>query len=97
MATVRRTTTTPPSKCNCTKPQIILETDFPMEVSDLPRFLAAGMHENPRYTKIGVFYVESTDIIAIVPFGGNKLQIKCKRPDCESHIAAFEELLRGIR
>jgi len=49
------------------------------------------------YINIGIFYVEDANLIALGPFGGNKLQIKCKNANCDESLIKFEELLRNLK
>ena len=97
MATVKRTTLKTPSKCNCAKPQLHLEFDFPLEKEDLEYFISNGYTMVISYINIGICYIEDINLIAIGPFGSNKLQIKCKNPNCEESIVKFEELIKNIR
>lgn len=97
MAEVKRTTTKSPSKCNCSKPQSFLEFNFPMENEDLDFFIENGFKPVKSYINIGIFYVEDDNLVAIGPFGSNKLQIKCKNQNCEGSIVKFEELLKNIK
>src|SRR5271163_2709508 len=97
MAEVKRTTLKTPSKCNCAKPQVFLEFNYPMEVEDLAYFVAGGFRGVKSYLDIGIFYIEDINLIALAPFGTNKLQIKCKNTACEPSIVKLEALLRNCK
>jgi hypothetical protein len=97
MAEVKRITKQTPSKCNCAKPQIFLEFNFPLETEDLAHFTSNGYKRNKSYTDIGICYVEDLDVIVLGAFGSNKLQVKCKNNSCEQGIAKFEQMIRQMR
>ena len=68
-----------------------------METEDLAYFVAGGFRGVKSYIDIGIFYVEDINLIALAPFGTNRLQIKCKNTACEPSIVKLEELLKTIK
>ena len=85
-----------PSNCNCTKQQIILELSFPLEKKYLPYFNNNNLTEVKSYINSGILYIENANLIAIGPFGSNRLQIKCKNSSCDASLADFENVLKNI-
>jgi hypothetical protein len=56
-----------------------------------------GYKEVSAFTKAGILYVESKEIIATGAFNTNILQIKCKVPgSCAIFINAIEEILINL-
>jgi|TARA_R110000868_G_scaffold99024_3_gene272628 hypothetical protein len=52
-----------------------------------------GFVESAHFTKAGILYVDNLDFIVSGPFGTNKLQVKCKKKNCEQALNNFEALL----
>jgi hypothetical protein len=83
-----------PGCSQCSKPQTTIQADFSFENKHLQLLLKNGFSENVSYTKLGIIYVEDTNLIGIGPIGGNKLQIKCKNENCNSSMDKIEEILK---
>lgn len=69
---------------------VIVSKDF------LPLLISNGFIEAKNFTKMGFLYVESPQLIAMGPFGSDKITVKCKVKDCQPFINQFEELLYQI-
>jgi hypothetical protein len=52
-----------------------------------------GFTEAPHFTKAGMVYADNPDLIVTGPFGGDKLNAKCKKQDCNQSLNDFEALL----
>lgn len=81
-------------KCKCSKPSTTLEFNFPMVNKYLPQLLTLNFLDNNSYTSIGICYLEDDNIVALGPFGSNRLQIKCKNNNCESSICNLENIIK---
>jgi hypothetical protein len=95
MATVKRIVSKT-SPCKCGKEQLTLEIDKPFEMSHLQLFVNSPFSEVSSYTKLGLLYLESKDLVAIGTFGTNRIQVKCKNNYCVSNIKELEDILRTI-
>jgi hypothetical protein len=84
------------AKCNCGKPQIIYEVNFPININTLQFFSKNNFIEKKSYTKIGIMYVENREMILIGTIGSNRIEIKCKVPKCNELLNSFEDLLSKI-
>lgn len=84
------------SRCNCTKAQIILETDFSLDKNHLQYFTLNNFNESKSYTNVGILYIEDANLTAMGPFGSSRLQIKCKNDNCDASLANLENILRNI-
>lgn len=83
--------------CNCgKKEQLLLELSSPIFATHLQAFVNSPFVENKTYGKTGLFYVEDAHLIAIGPFGSNRLQVKCKTTNCGSSIANLESILSSL-
>lgn len=85
------------SSCNCTKPQVLFETSIPIEKKHLDYFINNNYIEGKSYTGIGILYIEDSNLVAIGPFGSNRLQIKCKNDNCDLSLSILENVLKNIQ
>jgi hypothetical protein len=84
-------------KCKCSKPSIILEFNFSLLNKYLPQLLVNNFLDSKSYTSLGICYLEDDNIVAIGPFGSNRLQIKCKNNNCEGSIVNLENMLKNMK
>jgi hypothetical protein len=82
--------------CSCSKPFLIFQIDQPLLKNILIPLKEAGFSESAHFTKAGILYVENCNFIVTGPFGGNKLQIKCKVDNCQHYVDTFESWLRNL-
>lgn len=74
----------------------MFKIDTPISNNFLSLFLVNGFKELQHFTKAGIFYVENSDLIVHGPFGTDKLQIKCKKQDCQEKLNNLESLLQKL-
>jgi hypothetical protein len=77
----------------CGKKQIVFKIDRPLNVSILEVLKSNGFTEALNFTKAGMVYADNLDLIVSGPIGGDKLNVKCKKEDCEQILNDFEALL----
>lgn len=82
--------------CNCGKTQIIFELNFSLDIKHLHVFIENGFSINKSYEKNGILYIEKDAIIAIGPYGSNRLQIKCKKTPCDEEMDLLEKMLKTL-
>lgn len=75
---------------------MIWELNFPLDIKHLQIFLDNGFISNKNYEKNGILYIEQDIIIAIGPYGSNRLQIKCKKTPCDDGMALLEKILNNM-
>ena len=80
-------------KACCGKTSIVFKTDTTITKNTLNSLIRLGFVESAHLTKAGILYVDNLDFIVTGPFGSDRLQVKCKRSDCNQKINEFEELL----
>jgi hypothetical protein len=85
------------ANCNkCAKPQILLEIDISFNSTHLDYLINNNYIEGKSYTKMGILYIEDDNLVAIGPFGSNRLQIKCKTNSCDESLLILENILKNI-
>lgn len=77
----------------CGRSQIIFKIDTPITQSILDFLKSNGFSEAEHFTKVGILYADNLDLIVTGPFGADRLQVKCKKADCDQNLNYFEELL----
>lgn len=75
---------------------IIVKFDDPISLEKMHPLQSQGFVQREHFTKIGMLYMESKELILSGQLGSNKLQIKCKVSDCKNHISNIEDLLSKI-
>jgi len=80
----------------CGKKSTIYKIDRPIDTSLLSALVSVGFTELAHFTAAGILYVDNSDFIVTGPFGSNRLQIKCKRSDCDQKLNTLEEQLKQI-
>jgi hypothetical protein len=84
------------TKSCCGKSSITLKLDRPITIDFVTLLVSNGFSELSNFTKSGILYVENDYIIATGAFGTDKLQIRCKKSDCQENINNFEDILNSI-
>jgi hypothetical protein len=83
-------------KC-CGGVSTIYKIDRPIDLDLLSTFVnKLNFLELQHFTKAGIMYVENFDFIITGPIGSNRLQIKCRRANCEPKLNEFEIILKQI-
>lgn len=80
----------------CGRKTTIYKIDRPIDTNLLAALVALGFTELAHFTAAGILYVDNLDFIVTGPIGSNRLQVKCKRADCEQKIGNLESLLQQI-
>lgn len=65
----------------------------PITKSLLSKLVDLGYKESAHFTKAGILYADNKDFIVTGPFGSDKLQVKCRKADCDQKLNDFESLL----
>jgi hypothetical protein len=80
-------------KACCGNLSTLLKIDRVIDESLLNYIISLGYEENKSFTRAGIVYLTSTDIIITGTIGSNKLNLKCKNNKCEAAVQSLEELL----
>jgi hypothetical protein len=59
-------------------------------------FINLGFLELAHFTSAGIMYIENYDFIITGPIGSNRLQVKCRRANCESKLDDLEKIFQNI-
>lgn len=77
----------------CNKKQLVFKLDRPLDKTVLEVLKSNGFTEAEHFTKAGMLYADNMDLIVSGPFGGDRINVKCKKPDCDQILNQFEALL----
>lgn len=77
----------------CNKKQTVLKLDRPLDKAILAVLKSNGFNEAEHFTKAGMLYADNLDLIVTGPFGGDRINVKCKKADCDQILNEFEALL----
>lgn len=80
----------------CKKIQIVFKLDRPIDKSLIELFKANGFNELVHFTQAGLMYVENIDGIISGPIGADKLNVKCRKDNCDTFLNNIEQLLIAI-
>lgn len=82
------------SKSCCGATSVILKIDCSISSSLIDYLKSIGFKEEEHFTKVGILYVTNSEFILTGPIGSNKLQIKCRKKDCNQKLNDVELLLQ---
>ncbi len=77
----------------CGGKSIVFKLGQPISRELLDFLVKLGYRESSHFTKAGILYADNSDFIVTGPFGADKLQVKCRKLDCEQKLNDFESLL----
>lgn len=77
----------------CGNTSIMFKTDQPLTTELLSKLTSHGFNEHTHFTQAGILYVDNSDFIMTGPIGSDRLQVKCKKHDCEKNLNNLEVLL----
>lgn len=86
-----------PSTCSkCGGVNLLMKLSVSVSKDFLSLFLNNGFRELQHFTKAGILYVENENLTIHGPFGSDKLQVKCKKSECQEILNKLEELLQQL-
>lgn len=77
----------------CGKKAIIFKIDGIINNNLLNQFIRLGFKEYSHFTKAGILYVDNEEFIVTGPMGTDKLQVKCRKSNCDEKLNNFDNLL----
>jgi hypothetical protein len=80
----------------CGARSIIYKIDRSIDLNMINSFINIGFIEQQHFTKVGILYVDNDEFIITGPIGSNRLQIKCKKKDCDQKLNDFEPILKQL-
>jgi hypothetical protein len=81
----------------CGKKSTIYKIDRPIDNNLLVELVGLGFTELKHFTAAGILYVDNSSFIITGPIGSNRLQVKCKRSNCDQILEDFEVQLKKIK
>jgi hypothetical protein len=82
-------------KC-CGGTAVIYKIGRTIDKELLSEFVKLGFVALDHFTAAGIMYIENHDFILTGPIGSNRLQIKCRRANCEPKLNEFETTLKQM-
>jgi hypothetical protein len=80
----------------CGKISHVFKLDRPLTKEIIKSLTDNGFTEHSFFTKAGILYVDNSDLILNGPLGTDRLQVKCKKNNCQKHMDIFKEILNKI-
>jgi hypothetical protein len=77
----------------CGRKHIVFKLDKPLALDLLDVLKSNGYTEAPKFAQAGMLYADNKDLIVSGPIGGDKLNVKCKKEDCDAYLNDLEALL----
>ena len=77
----------------CKGKQIVFTIDRPVLRDLIDHLVSNGFTEDKHFSKVGMLYVDNPDLIVSGPMGHDRVNVKCKKDDCEQILNDFEALL----
>jgi len=77
----------------CGRITFIYKLDKGISKDFLASLIGIGFTELAHFTKSGILYVESPELIVTGPFGADRIQIKCRVANCQEKLSNFEALI----
>ena len=84
------------SECKCSKSEIFLLLNFPLDFAYLQYFVAKGYKDKPSYTTRGIFYLDNKGFVVLGAIGSNKLQVKCRNSNCFEELDKLEAIIKEM-
>ena len=81
---------------SCATINLVFKLDRPVDLKLIDFLKANGFNELAHFTKIGILYVDSLELIITGPIGSDRLQVRCKKKDCSQNLNNFEALLQQM-
>ncbi len=77
----------------CGRKQIVFTMDRPVQQALVDHLTSNGFTENKHFSKVGMLYVDNSDLIVSGPMGTDRVNVTCLKDDCEKILNDFEALL----
>ncbi len=80
----------------CGKTSLILKIDRPIDNPLISFLTSKGFVAQDHFTKAGILYADSSELIVTGPLGSDRLHVRCKKADCAIILNDFEGLLQQM-
>lgn len=77
----------------CGRKNFVFKIDRPVGQAILDVLTSNGFTEATHFTKAGMLYADNPDLIVSGPMGMDRVNVKCKKDDCDQILNEFEALL----
>jgi hypothetical protein len=72
---------------------VAFRLDRPVDQALLDVLTSQGFTSAEHFRTAGMLYADNPALIVSGPFGSDRLNVKCKKADCDQNLNDFEELL----
>lgn len=76
----------------CGKTSIIYQLNKSISADFISFFEGYGFGEMNNFTKAGILYLQGENFILTGAFGSDKLQVKCRKSNCEQYLSELENI-----
>jgi Ni,Fe-hydrogenase I small subunit len=80
----------------CGNTSVMYRVSESLSVELIAKLVQLGFNEQVHFTNAGILYVDNLEFILTGPIGSDKLQVKCKKRNCDSNLNNLEILLMQI-
>jgi len=77
----------------CGNKQLVFKLNRPIQQDIITYLKSNGFIESENFTKVGMLYMDNSDIIVSGPMGADRVNVRCKKANCEKILNDFEDLL----
>jgi hypothetical protein len=77
----------------CGRKNIVFKIDRPIDIALLEVLKSNGFTEAPNFVQAGMLYADNPDLTVSGPIGMDRVNVKCKKEDCDQILNDFEALL----
>ena len=77
----------------CGTTSLIFKADGPLTIDFIKFLVNNGFAELKNFTEAGILYATNSYLIVTGPLGSDKLQVKCRKANCDQQFNDFEVLL----
>ena len=80
----------------CGKTSLFFKLTKPITQDLLQHFLNIGFVQQQHFVKSGIAYLTSNELVLSGPMQSTRLQVKCRKKDCEDSIKIIIDLLNSL-
>ena len=80
----------------CGKTTVAFTVDKSIDDDFSAKLASIGFVEADHFKKSGILYTQNEDFILTGPYGSNRVQVKCRKKDCDQKINELEQKLKNM-
>jgi len=79
----------------CGRKHFVFKLDRPVDKLLLAFLAQNQFNEATHFTKAGMLYLDNSNLTITAPLGADRLNVNCKKKDCDQILNDFEALLNN--